>query len=52
MIGVTCFIDTCLEREYTSAGLLGPWGTRYLISPELAGKDVLILDLLLLVQAC
>ena len=44
IIGVARFIDACLERVYTSATL--PWGTRHLISPELAGKDVMILLLL------
>ena len=39
IIGVARFIDTCLERVYTSAGLLGPWGTRHLISPELAARE-------------
>ena len=38
IIGVARFIDACLERVYTSAG--PPVGTRHLISPELAGKDV------------
>ena len=39
--GVARFIDECLERVYTSGGL--PWGMRHLISPRLAGKDVMIL---------
>ena len=46
IIGVARFIDACLERVYTSAGRALPWGTRHLISPELAEKDVLILLLL------
>ena len=41
IIGVARFFDAYLERVYTSAG--PPWGTRHLISPELAGKDVVIL---------
>ena len=44
IIGVARFIDACLERMSTSAGPLV--GTRHLISPELAGKDVMILLLL------
>ena len=39
--GVACFIDAYLERVYTSAG--PPVGTRHLISPELAGSDVVII---------
>ena len=41
-IGVARFIDACLERVLALS-----WGTRHLISPELAGKDVTILLLLL-----
>ena len=41
IIGVARFIDACLEGVYTSAG--PPWGTRHVISPELAGDDVMML---------
>ena len=44
IIGVARFIDACLERVNTSAG--PPVGARHLISPELAGNDVMILFLL------
>ena len=39
IIGVARSIDACFERVYTAAG--PPVGTRHLISPELAGKDVI-----------
>ena len=41
IIGFAWFFDAYLERVHTSAAL--PRGTRHLISPELAGKDVVIL---------
>ena len=44
IIGVAQFIDACLERIYTLAG--PPVGDRHLISPEFAGKHVMILLLL------
>ncbi len=40
IIGVARFIDACLVRVCTLAG--SPWGTRHLISPKLAEKDVMI----------
>ena len=33
----------CLSRKEFRHQLTLPWGTRHLISPELAGKDVMIL---------
>ena len=44
IIGVARFIDACLEE---GVHISLPWGTRHLISPELAGKDVKILLLFL-----
>ena len=41
IIGVARCIDACFKRVYTSAG--PPVGDWHVISPELAGKDVLIL---------
>ena len=47
IIGVARFIDACLERSLECPHQLAlPWGTRHLISPELAGKGVMILLLL------
>ena len=43
-VGVARVIEACLERVYTSAG--PPMGTMHLISPELAGNDVMVLLLL------
>jgi hypothetical protein len=37
--GVAQFVDTCLEREYTSAGHGLAVGHQVLISPKMAGKD-------------
>ena len=44
IIGVARFIDVCLERVYTQLAL--PREARHLISPELAGNDVMVLLLL------
>ena len=44
IIGVARFTDACLERVYTCAHQLAPNGrARHLVSPELAGKAVMIL---------
>ena len=40
-IGVAHFIDACLEKCMHQLAL--PWGTRHLIGPELAGKELKIL---------
>ena len=44
IVGFARFIDACLEQRTHQLAL--PWGTRHLISPELAGEDVTILLLL------
>ena len=43
IIGVARFIDACLECTHQ---LALPWGTRHLISRELAGTDVYVFFLL------
>jgi hypothetical protein len=48
IIGVARFIGACLDSKAQSTHQLAlPWGPRHLMSPELAGKDVMILLLLL-----
>lgn len=42
IIGVAQFLDACLERLYNELPL--SWSARHLISPKLAGKDVLQLE--------
>jgi hypothetical protein len=41
IFGAARFIDACPEECTHQLAL--PWGTRYLISPRLAGGDVVIL---------
>ena len=48
IIGVAWFIDACLGKAYTSAG--PPVGDQF--SPELTGKDVMILPLLTPLHCC
>ena len=44
IIGVARFIDVCLERVSTSAGPpMGDQASDDLISPELAGNDVMLI---------
>ncbi len=41
LLGAAVYMMLPIEREFICQLAL-PWGTRHLISPELAGKDVLI----------